>query len=111
MAGDTTITVVGNLTADPELFFATDGERGDSKPHAVRVRAAKAVCNGCTVRAECLTYALTTRQRDGVWGGLTETERGALIATSNREDRERARRTAAAKNRAHQHATEVKEQS
>lgn len=70
---------------DPELFFASDGERAASKHGRTRVSAAKAVCNGCTVRAECLTYALTTRQRDGVWGGLTETERLPLEAP--RKDR------------------------
>jgi WhiB family redox-sensing transcriptional regulator len=41
--------------------------------------AAKAVCGGCGVRAECLRYALDHRQRDGVWGGTTEKERRAML--------------------------------
>lgn len=36
---------------------------------------AKALCAACPVRAECLTFALETDQPDGVWGGLSFTER------------------------------------
>lgn len=54
---------------DLELFFAVDG----------REEEAKAVCRRCSVRWECLTYALETRQRHGVWGGLTPEERVLLV--------------------------------
>ncbi len=37
--------------------------------------AAKAVCHGCTVRDECLEYALATGEKFGIWGGLSERER------------------------------------
>lgn len=40
---------------------------------------AKAVCFGCPVRAECLADALDNRVEFGVWGGLTERERRALL--------------------------------
>jgi hypothetical protein len=33
-----------------------------------RTRAAKAMCAGCEVRAECLAYALDDLSTDGVWG-------------------------------------------
>lgn len=36
---------------------------------------AKSVCASCPVRESCLEFALVTRQDDGVWGGLDETER------------------------------------
>ncbi|MFJ5221048.1 WhiB family transcriptional regulator [Streptomyces sp. NPDC088354] len=39
----------------------------------------KAVCKGCAVRTECLAYALDHRIEDGVWGGMTERERRALL--------------------------------
>ena len=52
--------------------------------------AAKAVCASCPVREACLEFALITRQDDGVWGGLTETERRRL-----RRRRQEAARTAA----------------
>jgi WhiB family redox-sensing transcriptional regulator len=51
---------------DPDLFFPA---RGDSTAEA------KAVCAGCTVRADCLEYALETVQRFGIWGGTAERER------------------------------------
>ena len=54
---------------DPDLFFpSSSGE----------VKAAKAVCAACPVRAECLEYALANAERLGVWGGTSERERGRL---------------------------------
>ncbi len=54
---------------DTNIFFpAADGQAGP----------AKAVCASCPVQQECLEYALATRQDDGVWGGLDETERRRL---------------------------------
>ncbi|GAA4988535.1 WhiB family transcriptional regulator [Kineococcus glutinatus] len=40
---------------------------------------AKAVCGGCPVRTECLADALDSRVEFGVWGGMTERERRALL--------------------------------
>jgi WhiB family transcriptional regulator, redox-sensing transcriptional regulator len=40
---------------------------------------AKLVCMGCPVRAECLADALDNRVEFGVWGGMTERERRALL--------------------------------
>ena len=40
--------------------------------------AAKAVCRGCLVRAECLEYALELDIRDGIWGGCSPGERRAV---------------------------------
>lgn len=40
---------------------------------------AKAVCLGCPVRTECLADALDNRIEFGVWGGMTERERRALL--------------------------------
>ena len=54
---------------DPELFFP---EKSGS------TRAAKAVCTGCPVRAECLEHALAHDERYGVWGGTSERERRRL---------------------------------
>jgi len=54
---------------DPELFFP---EKGGS------TRAAKAVCTGCPVRAQCLEHALAHDERFGVWGGTSERERRRL---------------------------------
>ncbi len=59
---------------DPELFFP---EKGGS------FRAAKRVCAGCEVRAECLQDALDRRELFGVWGGLSERERRKLARQPN----------------------------
>ncbi|MEV7991282.1 WhiB family transcriptional regulator [Streptomyces sp. NPDC086077] len=40
---------------------------------------AKALCSGCPVRTECLAYALDERIGHGIWGGMTERERRALL--------------------------------
>lgn len=40
---------------------------------------AKAICMGCPVRTECLAEALDERIEWGVWGGMTERERRAIL--------------------------------
>lgn len=40
---------------------------------------AKSVCLGCQVRTECLADALDNHTEFGVWGGMTERERRALL--------------------------------
>jgi WhiB family redox-sensing transcriptional regulator len=40
---------------------------------------AKTVCMSCQVRTECLADALDNRIEFGVWGGMTERERRALL--------------------------------
>lgn len=55
---------------DPEAFFP---EKGGS------ARVAKAVCAQCTVRQECLEYALSHDTQYGVWGGLSPKQRQRII--------------------------------
>jgi WhiB family redox-sensing transcriptional regulator len=57
--------------ADPDLFFPVS----DCGESMAQVAEAKAMCAGCEVRAECLAFAMHTRQVHGIWGGLTEHER------------------------------------
>ncbi len=59
---------------DPELFFPP-GSTGDAIEN---IAAAKAICGQCAVRAECLEFALSANQADGIWGGTTEEERRRL---------------------------------
>jgi WhiB family redox-sensing transcriptional regulator len=42
-------------------------------------RSARAVCGKCQVRLQCLADALDNRVEFGVWGGMTERERRALL--------------------------------
>jgi len=66
--------------ADPDLFFpvSSSGKALDE------VAQAKAICARCHVHRECLAFALATRQRHGVWGGLSEDERYLLEKVQGR---------------------------
>jgi WhiB family redox-sensing transcriptional regulator len=55
---------------DPDAFHP---EKGGSTVEARRI------CRRCEVQPACLQYALDTRQPHGVWGGMTERERKALL--------------------------------
>jgi WhiB family redox-sensing transcriptional regulator len=54
---------------DPDELFVTGAAQN----------RAKAVCLGCPVRTECLADALDNQIEVGVWGGMTERERRALL--------------------------------
>ena len=57
------------LDKDADCFFP---EKGGS------TRAAKRICQTCTVQGECLDYALDNDERFGIGGGLSERERRRL---------------------------------
>jgi len=44
----------------------------------------KIICNGCHVKAQCLTYAFTALIEDGTWGGMLEEERRRLSDNDKR---------------------------
>ena len=54
---------------DPEALFVQGAAQRD----------AREVCRACPVRTECLAHALDNRVGFGVWGGMTERERRALL--------------------------------
>lgn len=56
----------------PNLFYP------DYAAHE-SVTAAKKVCEVCPVRADCLEWALVTRQGDGIWGGTSGQERDRIL--------------------------------
>lgn len=64
-------------TIDPDTFFPT----GDNHTARKQAQDAKTVCGNCFVRAQCLDWAVETRQYAGIWGGQTEDERRALYET------------------------------
>nr|WP_304610708.1 WhiB family transcriptional regulator [Mycobacterium sp. Marseille-P9652] len=56
-------------TVDPEDLFV----RGAAQ------RKAAVICRHCPVRIECAADALDARVEFGVWGGMTERQRRALL--------------------------------
>ncbi|MEU2402772.1 WhiB family transcriptional regulator [Streptomyces rubiginosohelvolus] len=64
-----------NPFIDPDTFFPT----GETGPWTAAIDEAKSICAWCPVRGKCVSYALDTRQADGIWGGLTANERGRIL--------------------------------
>lgn len=67
---------------DPDWYGRAACRQGDPDALFVRGKAqhqAKAICAHCPVRTECLADALDNRIEWGVWGGMTERERRALL--------------------------------
>ena len=60
-----------------EMFFFPDGERGPRRKN--RENAAKAVCASGPVIHSCRKQALELHEPYGIWGGLSEDDRLALI--------------------------------
>jgi WhiB family redox-sensing transcriptional regulator len=69
---------------DPEAMFPDTGD-------AAGIVFAKRTCGQCSVRTECLEWALApaSRANFGVWGGLSEDERRELIRKQKRGRAER----------------------
>lgn len=47
-------------------------------------QVATQVCQECGVRNACLDFALTQREKVGVWGGATERERRRILRQRRR---------------------------
>ena len=56
-------------TVEPDQLFGKGAEQRD----------ARSLCFSCPVRMECLAEALNSESSFGVWGGLTERERRAML--------------------------------
>ena len=75
--------------ADSSVFFHPDGERGRAR--AMREHRAKAICRECPVIEQCRNHALSVGEPYGIWGGLSESERDAILRPTSRN---RSRRVA-----------------
>jgi WhiB family redox-sensing transcriptional regulator len=62
---------------DPELFYPDPTD-------ALTIAQAKTICAGCPVRQTCADDALTRREKHGIWGGLTESQRHNLLRARTR---------------------------
>lgn len=63
---------------DPVLFFGPNGFE-PKRERLAREAAAKAVCATCPAIAPCRAHALASGELYGVWGGLGEADRRALL--------------------------------
>lgn len=69
---------------DAGYFFAPSWfETREEK--LAREAVAKSICSRCPVREPCLEYALAAREPHGVWGGLNEMERRAVLRSRDAE--------------------------
>jgi WhiB family redox-sensing transcriptional regulator len=66
------------------MFFYTDGERGPRRKN--RENAAKAICASCPVLQACRKQALTLAEPYGIWGGLTEEDRLAILSRNEKSE-------------------------
>lgn len=62
---------------DPELFFPA-GKSGTA-PTIAQITKAKGVCQRCPVMEECFLWSLDESIEYGVWGGVDEDQRRAML--------------------------------
>jgi WhiB family redox-sensing transcriptional regulator len=55
-------------TYSTDIFYPEEYEEEN-------VAQAKTICNDCWIKDKCLAYALSTNEKEGVWGGTTPIER------------------------------------
>jgi WhiB family transcriptional regulator, redox-sensing transcriptional regulator len=74
------------LNTDPDVFFPVAVGSAASK----QVARAMRICAGCTVRQQCLDFAMRSGEKDGIWGGTTPEERIRVRRARNRRPARRA---------------------
>lgn len=66
---------------EAEIFYPPESDAAGADDAAFE---AKAVCGACAVSGECLEYAISVREKEGVWGGQTAAERVRIIRRRRR---------------------------
>lgn len=56
------------ISYNTDIFFPEEYNDSD-------VAQAKSICNSCWIKDKCLSFALNTNEKEGVWGGTTPIER------------------------------------
>ena len=70
---------MGMITDWPSMAACQNGDPDALFVQGAEQNVAKRICRSCPVRYECLADALDNRIEFGVWGGMTERERRALL--------------------------------
>ena len=64
-----------------EVFYHPDGERGRARTQ--RENRAKSICYSCPVLEQCREHALRVAEPYGIWGGMSESERQAILRSGH----------------------------
>lgn len=72
--------------ADASLFFGPNHFE-PKKERLAREAAAKQLCDACPVSSQCRDHAFTVGEAYGVWGGVGESERRAILKESRKPAR------------------------
>jgi WhiB family redox-sensing transcriptional regulator len=72
---DSWLDDAGCTTVPVEVFYGTEEH---PLTHTERAQA-KDICKKCPVQFNCLEHSLITREYWGIWGGLDERERRAVM--------------------------------
>jgi WhiB family redox-sensing transcriptional regulator len=66
---------------DPDLFFPIETFQGAMRTAEVYLqeKEVKAICAECPLRLPCAEYALKDLEIQGIWGGLSWTDRKRML--------------------------------
>lgn len=72
-----------NCKGPIKRWFHFPEQKESREQQKIREAIATTVCEFCVVKEPCLDYALQNRE-DGIWGGMTESERNEILGISRR---------------------------
>jgi WhiB family redox-sensing transcriptional regulator len=78
MTSETSWRIFAECRGENAAFFFAPSHFERKPEKDQREGAARALCRRCTVRDECLDYAMAVDEPHGIWGGLNELERRRL---------------------------------
>ena len=76
---------LASCRGEDAAFFFAPAYFEKRREKLAREAVAKRICATCPVLELCLDFALGTQEAHGVWGGLNETERRAILKARTRE--------------------------
>jgi WhiB family redox-sensing transcriptional regulator len=76
---------LASCRGEDSVFFFAPGYFEKRGEKLAREAVAKRICARCPVLRPCLEFALETKETHGVWGGLNETERRAILKRQTQE--------------------------
>jgi len=59
--------------SNPDLFFPEDLPAGKARKQAIQM--AKQLCGDCPIQMACFEYAITAKERFGIWAGTLPSDR------------------------------------